>query len=130
MRSRSQLQVHAARTLDALRVTPGRQLVEAPPLAAGTSLLWAKITTISTNTVMAKFADAVGNVQAAEFRVYVYATNVTGVTWTPTLTDASPNLVVGQYIQVVQMLACGAERPAGWYMIGPPLSLTCAPSGA
>ena len=97
----------------------------------GSAVLWAKITSIVSNVVKAKFADAEGNVdpQAEEFRVYVYATAAQGVTWGPVLTDASPRLVVGQYIQIVQMPVCGTERPAGWWMVGPPLALTCAPTG-
>ena len=97
----------------------------------GSPLRWAKITSIASNVVNAKLADAEGNVdpQAAEFRVYMYATDTTGVTWTPTLADASPKLVVGQYIQIVQMPACGAARLAGWWMVPPSLDLTCAPAG-
>lgn len=98
---------------------------------SGAAVQWAKITSIIGNVVKAKFADANGNVdpEAEEFRVYVYATDAEGVTWTPTLANASPKLVVGQYIQVVQMPACGTARPAGWWMVPPSLSLTCAPSG-
>lgn len=105
-----------------------------PPGGVGggaTQIAWAKIMSVGSNAVMAKFADADGNVdpQAEEFRVYVYATDAMGVTWSPTLADASPKLVVGQYVQIVQMPACGAQRPAGWWLVGPPLALTCVPLG-
>lgn len=93
------------------------------------SVLWAKITRIENNQVFAKLADAAGAVQGDEFRVYVYATADVGVTWSPALEDASPKLVVGQYIQIVQMPACGAGRPAGWWMMPPSLDMTCTPTG-
>lgn len=93
------------------------------------SVLWAKITAIGSGVVMAKFADAQGNVdpEAEEFVVRLYATDNEGVTWNPTLSEASPKLKVGQYIQIVRMPACGMDRPAGWYMLAPPLALTCPP---
>lgn len=129
MRTKAQLQLHAARTLDALRTTPERRLVEAPPLAGGPVVLWAKITSIVANAVKAKFADEEGNVdpKAEEFIVRLYATDNEGVTWSPTLSEASPKLKVDQYIQIVRMPACGMDRPAGWYMLAPPLALTCPP---
>lgn len=96
---------------------------------SGATIVWAKITSIPGEVVNAKFADTDGNVdpQAEEFRVYVAATDSQGVTWSPTLQEASPKLIVGQYIKIVWMPACGTERPAGWYMIGPPLAMTCPP---
>lgn len=97
---------------------------------SGSTVQWAKITSIVGNTVKAKFADANGNVdpQAEEFVVRLYATDGQGVTWNPALSEASPRLMVDQYLQVVQMPGCGTGRSPGWYMIGPPLSMTCLPT--
>lgn len=111
---------------------PG-EFVRVGPLRAGvggSALLWAKITSIVGKVVKAKLADKDGNVDPAaeEFIVRVYATDATGVKWAPALTEASPKLVVGQYIQIVEMPACGTDRPAGWWMVAPPLALTCPPT--
>lgn len=99
---------------------------------SGAALRWAKITSITGSVVKAKFADADGNVDPAaeEFTVYVYATDNEGVSWGANLEEASPKLVVGQYIQVVQMPACGTQRPPGWWMVAPPLVMTCPPGEA
>lgn len=130
MRSRSQLHEHAAGTLDRLAARPERQLVESPPLAGGgAAVLWAKIEWVGQNSVTAKFADAEGNVdpEAEAFDVHLYASDAEGVMWLPELliADCNPKLVVGQYIQIVQMSACGPGRPAGWWLVAPPLSRMC-----
>ncbi len=122
-----------ARRGGAVVYAPG-EFVRVGPMragAGGAAIFWAKIMGVGSNMVMAKFADADGNVDPAadEFLVHVYATDATGVAWSPTLADASPKLVAGQYIQIVQMPACGAQRPAGWWLVGPPLALTCVPLG-
>lgn len=102
---------------------------ESPVRAAGPLIRWAKITFVGTSTVSAQFVDADAEVYGDAFTVRCYAASSEGVVWTPALSTASPRLVVGQYIQIVWMPGCGTARPAGWWLVGPPLAGTCAPTG-
>lgn len=124
MRAISALRNHARQSLDALRRSQGvRTLLDARAGGGGALILWAKITSVSSTTFVAKLVDADGNVgQNVEFTCNVLASGVSGLIVTGfTLANCAPQLSVDAIVPVMVMPAAGATRPAGywlaWYVV-------------